>query len=146
MQKVKRKKVNQAIEMLWTHRQDELKKKSKLERAEKLENIQAQCRVVQNYKRHDQYLRGLSKHRILRELKSHVNKKNWSSVKNLILLLLQSSSDIEPLIWRYSFILTLYSNIDNLSNIFQFFKACVGSQYSDTNAILKNILLLQQKK
>ncbi|XP_076752209.1 uncharacterized protein LOC143424184 [Xylocopa sonorina] len=146
MQKIKRKKVNQAIEALRIHRQDELKKHSKLEKAEKSESIHAHCKVVHNYKRHEQYFRGLSKHRILCEIKSHINKRNWDTVKNLLLLLLQSSSDIEPLIWRYIFILTLYSNIDNLSNIFQFFKTCVGSQHSDTNIILRNILLLPQNK
>lgn len=117
-----------------------------MEKIKKLQNVDTQCKIIHYYKKSErQYPISFSRHRILSEIKSYINKKDWIKAKNLFLLLLESSIDIEPLIWRYSFILTLYSNIDNLSNIFQFFNMCIGNLHSDKNVILKNILLLQHK-
>ncbi|KZC11578.1 hypothetical protein WN55_02860 [Dufourea novaeangliae] len=79
-------------------------------------------------------------------MKSHVVQRNWSKVRNLLLLLLRLSTDIEPLMWRYSFILTLYGNIDNLFNVSEFFRMCIGSLDSDKAMILKHLLLLSCNK
>ncbi|XP_073967738.1 uncharacterized protein [Bombus fervidus] len=146
MEKVKKIKVNQAIELLWLNKKDAQKKKTNGYKIEKSLNIHAQCKIMHHYKKSKrQHPVSSSKYRILSEIKSHTTKKNWSKVKNLFLLLLNFSIDIEPLIWRYSLILSLYSNIDNLSNISQLFETCIGASHSDKNLILKNLLLLRHK-
>ncbi|XP_017752759.1 PREDICTED: uncharacterized protein LOC108545576, partial [Eufriesea mexicana] len=142
MRKIRKSKVNEAIEVLWLNKRNGMKKKMKEEEVEKSQD--AQCKIIYHYKQNERsYPISFSKYKILSQIKSHMNKKHWNKAKKLLLLLLYSSTDIEPLIWRYCFILTLYSNIDNLSNIFQFFKMCIGSSDSDRNLILKNILLLE---
>ncbi|CAK9813553.1 hypothetical protein ANTPLA_LOCUS7886 [Anthophora plagiata] len=147
MQKIRRAKVNQAIELLWINRKEELKGKIKIEKMEKVKHVCSQCNGTHYHRRREKQLAvGFSSHTILSYIKTHANKRNWNKVKNLLLLLIHFSTDIEPLVWRYSFILTLYSNIDNLFNIVQFFKLCIGSLNSDTNLILKNLLLLQHNK
>ncbi|XP_029038889.1 uncharacterized protein LOC114874103 [Osmia bicornis bicornis] len=147
MQKIKREKVNQAIELLWSQKGDEARRNSKLQEAEKSQEMSAQCKIMHCYKKSErQYSTSFSKHRILSEMKSHVIQKNWSTVRNLFLLLLHLSIDLEPLMWRYIFILTLYSNIDNLSNISQLLKMCIGCLDSDRDLILRNLLLVSACK
>ncbi|XP_076391492.1 uncharacterized protein LOC100883514 [Megachile rotundata] len=147
MQKIRREKVNQAIELLWSEKQERTTRKRKIEEAEKAQDVSAQCKIMHCYKRSErQYSMCFSKHRILSEMKSHVTQKNWSTVRNLFLLLLHFSIDLEPLIWRYNFILTLYSNIDNLSNVSQFFQMCIGCLHSDRDLMLQNLLLLSHNK
>ncbi|XP_017881572.1 uncharacterized protein LOC108625799 isoform X2 [Ceratina calcarata] len=143
MLKIKRKIVNQAIDDLWISKRDGLKKEVKMKKEEKLD-VETHCKIACCYKRSEiQEPKVVLKHNILSEIRLHINQKDWNAVKNLLLVLLHNSTDIEPLIWRYTFILTLYSNIDNLSNVVQFFKSCIGCQHSDTNLILKDILLSQ---
>ena len=147
MKKIRREKVNQAIELLWLNKKDGEKTKTEIEEVEQSRQIHAQCKIMHCYKKGGrQHSTGFSKHTILSEMKSHVSHRDWSKVRNLFLLLLHLSTDIEPLIWRYGLILTLYSNVDNLYNISQFFKMCIGSLHSDRDLLLKNFLLFSHHK
>ena len=135
----------EAIEFLWLNK-NMSEKKANVRKIQKSQNSHNQCKIIHYYKRsRRQHPISSSKYRILSEIKSHVNKKNWSKVKNLLLLLLNFSNDIEPLLWRYCLIFTLYGHVDNLANVFQFFEMCIGSIHSDKNVILKNILYLDDK-
>lgn len=122
-------------------------RKNEIEEDEQLRQIRSQCKIMHHYRTYRrQHSVGFSKHTILSEMKSHIIHRDWSKVRNLFLLLLHSSTDIEPLIWRYALILTLYSNIDNLYNVSEFFNMCIGSLDSDRNLLLKNLLLFSHNE
>ncbi|XP_076172277.1 uncharacterized protein LOC143149087 [Ptiloglossa arizonensis] len=146
MQKIGRKKVNEAIELLQLNRKSEDERKTEIEDS-KLRQISEQCQIVHHYKRSRRHhSTSFSKQTILSEMKSHIIHRDWDKVRNLLLLLLHSSTDIEPLIWRYCFILTLYSNVDNLYNITHLFRLCIGNLDSNRDMVLKNMLLLSHHK
>ncbi|XP_076243359.1 uncharacterized protein LOC143184781 [Calliopsis andreniformis] len=146
MPKIKREKVNEAIEMLWQNKRDKQRRKNEVEEEKQLTQIHSQCKITHHKKHRRQHPISFSKQTILSEMKSHMIHRDWSKVKNLFLLLLHSSTEIEPLIWRYGLILTLYSNIDNIDNISQFFNMCIGSRDTDKDLLLKNFLLFSRHK
>lgn len=137
--KVKNKSVNQAIQVLQSSKEHGKDGKNDAE----TEKIGSQCNVMHFFKRKKkQQFTCFSKNLILSEIKSHIASRDWRQTRNLLLSLLYSSTDIEPTIWRYAFIIALYSSTNSSSSVTQFLESCIGSQHSEVNMILRNLLLL----
>lgn len=150
--KLKKRAVFQAMEELGIceKKKDESKKSPEFQIIEIPPDVEAQCKIARCYKRNAirHCFKGATKNSILSEIRSRIHQRNWNAVKDLLLLLLPSTSaNIEPLIWHYCLILALYSgNTGNISNVFNFFELCAGSEKSVTIAILRNILSLNKNK
>lgn len=133
---IKRDSVKRAIELLEPNQ-----KEKQTPDTESSRRVNCHCKIPQKTKQ--QPITSFSKNLVLTELRSQVARRNWSLSKSLFLLLLRRSVDIEPLIWRYAFIISLYGNSDSFSNITQFLETCVGTRQNET--VLRNLLLLTEK-
>lgn len=142
MRTVSRKNLNRAI--------DYLKSTNEVDESEKSQNnalhrIESHCKVPLAFKRRTPPITSFSKNLILTELKSHLVRRDWNQLKPLFLSLLHRCTDLEPLIWRYLFVISLYSSNDNLSQVEKFFETCIGSQSEETSEILRNFLILSDE-
>lgn len=98
-----------------------------------------------NRKRKRIPLVGFSKSLALSEMQSYVARQDWKHALNLLPTLLEYPTEVEPLVWKYMFIILLHSN--DPSHLRQFFEQCIGSRSSGVNrTLLKRLLLLPLKE
>jgi len=86
---------------------------------------------------------GFSKSIALLEMQSYVARQDWKHASNLLFELLEYPIELEPLIWRYLFIILLHVN-DPL-HLHKFFEQCVISENLN-NGLLEKLLLLPSKE
>jgi len=98
------------------------------------------CKRFQGDKKNKTSLIGFSKSLALLEMQSYIAHQDWKHALNLFPKLLEYPVELEPLIWRYAFIILLHTN-DPL-HLHQFFKQCIGSQSSNNSILLEKLLLL----
>ncbi|EGI67464.1 PREDICTED: uncharacterized protein LOC105144104 [Acromyrmex echinatior] len=98
------------------------------------------CKRFQGSKRSRTALVGFSKNLALLEMQSYIARQDWKHALNLFPRLLECPIELEPLIWRYAFIILLHTN-DPL-HLHQFFSQCIGSHSSNNSILLEKLLLL----
>ncbi|KYQ49487.1 hypothetical protein ALC60_11416 [Trachymyrmex zeteki] len=98
------------------------------------------CKRFQGDKRSRTSLVGFSKNLALLEMQSYIARQDWKHALNLFPRLLECPVELEPLIWRYAFIILLHTN-DPL-HLHQFFNQCIGSHNSNNSTLLEKLLLL----
>jgi len=98
------------------------------------------CKKFQGDKKNKTSFVGFSKSLALLEMQSYIARQDWKHASNLFPRLLEYPVELEPLIWRYAFIILLHTN--DPSHLHQFFKRCIGSQSSNNNILLEKLLLL----
>lgn len=86
---------------------------------------------------------GFSKSLILLKMQSYIARQDWKHALNLFPRLLECPIELEPLIWRYAFIILLHTN--NPLHLHQFFEQCIGNQSSNNSILLEKLLLLPLK-
>ncbi|XP_011860632.1 PREDICTED: uncharacterized protein LOC105557866 [Vollenhovia emeryi] len=85
---------------------------------------------------------GFSKSLALLEMRSYIARQDWKHALNLFLRLVEYPVELEPLIWRYAFIILLHTN--DTSHLHRFFEQCIGS-HSNNSALLEKLLSLPLK-
>jgi len=87
---------------------------------------------------------GFSKSLVLSEMQSYIARQDWRHASHLFFKLLECPVELEPLIWRYAFIILLHMN--DSSHLCQFLEQCIGSHSSNNSTLLKRLLLLPLKE
>lgn len=101
------------------------------------------CKRFQGDKKSRTSVVGFSKSLTLSEMQSYIIRQDWKHALNLFPRLLECPVELEPLIWRYAFIILLHTN--DPSHLHQFFEQCIGSQSSNNSTLLEKFLLLPRK-
>jgi len=96
------------------------------------------CKKFQGDKKRAAFV-GFSKNLALLEMQSYIAHQDWKHALNLFPRLLECPVELEPLIWRYAFIILLHTN-DPL-HLHQFFSQCIGHS-SNNSTLLEKLLLL----
>lgn len=77
-------------------------------------------------------------------MQSYVAHQDWKHALNLLPKLLEYSIEVEPLVWRYVFIILLHVN--DPSHLRQFIEQCMGSRSLNNSAFLRRLLLLPMRE
>lgn len=101
------------------------------------------CKSFQN-RRSRTSLVGFSKSLALSEMQSYVSRQDWKNVLSLFPRLLEYPVELEPLVWRYLFIILLHTN--DPSHLQQFFEQCIGNHNLDNEIFLRRLLSLPFKE
>lgn len=89
---------------------------------------------------------GFSKSLFTLEIRSHLVTQNWDLIQCLFPFLIDYTSEIECLMWRYALIILLYSPNSDSSNLQQFLELCIGNnQGLNHKKDLERLLLLQNR-
>lgn len=98
------------------------------------------CKSFQGGRRGRTSSVGFSKSLALSEMQSYIARQDWKHALNLFSRLLEYPVELEPLVWRYAFIILLHTN--DPSNLRQFFEQCIGNHSSDNSILLRRLLSL----
>jgi len=115
------------------------KEKNRSKNDKKINNskIIQYCKSFGNTKKR---ISGFSKSIALLEMQSYIARQDWKHASKLLLELLEYPIELEPLVWRYLFIILLHIN-DSL-HLQQFFEQLVTSTTDSQN--LNNGLFLEK--
>lgn len=102
------------------------------------------CKSFQGSRRSRTSLVGFSKSLALSEMQSYITHQDWKHALSLFPRLLEYPIELEPLVWRYAFIILLHMN--DPSHLRQFFEQCIGNHSSDNRILLERLLTLPLKK
>lgn len=102
------------------------------------------CKSFQGSRRSRTSLVGFSKSLALSEMQSYITHQDWKHALSLFPKLLEYPIELEPLVWRYAFIILLHMN--DPSHLRQFFKQCIGNHSSDNRIMLERLLTLPLKE
>lgn len=97
------------------------------------------CKKFQGDRKSRTSVVGFSKSLVLSEMQSYIARQDWKHALNLFPRLLECPVELEPLIWRYAFIILLHAN--DPSHLQQFFEQCIGNQSSNNGVLLEKLLL-----
>ncbi|XP_032663838.1 uncharacterized protein LOC116840778 [Odontomachus brunneus] len=109
--------------------------------------IALHCNSSQNSKKKRRVsVVGFSRSLALSEMQMYIARQDWKHALNLFPRLLEYSNDIEPLVWKYAFIILLHMN--DPSHLRDFLEQCAGTHSSNSSILLERLLLLplQEKK
>lgn len=141
--KITRSNVKRAVELIMKHDADK-KRERDAEEARTNDRKSHYCKRFQFGGRGRTSLVGFSKSLALSEMQSYIARQDWKSALKLFPRLLEYPVELEPLVWRYAFIILLHTN--NPSHLQQFFRLCIGTQTSDNGILLKRLLSLPLEK
>lgn len=82
---------------------------------------------------------GFSKSLALSEMRMYIARQDWKHALNLFPILLEYPNEIEPLVWKYAFIILLHMN--DPSHLREFFEQCAGTHGSNSSILLEKLLL-----
>lgn len=128
--------VKRAVKLITKHNADK-KRRRDAEEARANDRKAQYCKRFEDGGRGRTSLVAFSKSLALSEMQSYIARQDWKSALKLFPRLLEYPIELEPLIWRYAFIILLHTN-DPL-HLQQFFKQCIGTK---SNGILLERLLL----
>lgn len=83
---------------------------------------------------------GFSKSLTLSEMQMYIARQDWKHALNLFPTLLEYPNEVEPLVWKYAFIILLHMN--DPSYLCEFFEQCAGTHSSSSSILLERLLLL----
>ncbi|XP_011142895.1 uncharacterized protein LOC105185255 [Harpegnathos saltator] len=83
---------------------------------------------------------GFSKSLALSEMQLYIARQDWKHAIHLLPTLLEYSNEIEPLVWKYMFIIVLHMN--DSSHLREFFEQCAGIHGSSISIFLERLLSL----
>lgn len=121
----------------------ERKRRRNMEEITNDDKIAHYCKKFQGDRKSRTSFVGFSKCLALVEMQSYTARQDWKRALNLFPRLLECPVELEPLIWRYAFIILLHMN--DSSYLHQFFKQCIGNQSSNNGILLEKLLLLPLK-
>lgn len=102
------------------------------------------CKSFQYSRRNRTSLVGFSKSLALSEMQSYINRQDWKHALSLFPRLLEYPIELEPIVWRYAFIILLH--ISDPSHLQQFFEQCIGNHNLDNGIFLRKLLSLPLKE
>ncbi|KYN50064.1 hypothetical protein ALC62_00092 [Cyphomyrmex costatus] len=140
VRKITKSNVDKAIQFITKHNMK--RKRRRNMEAINDDKVNHYCKKFQSNKRSRTLLTGFSKSLALLEMQSYVTRQDWKQALNLFRLL-ECPIELEPLIWRYAFIILLHTN--NPLHLQQFFNQCIGSQSLNNSTLLEKLLLLPLK-
>lgn len=80
---------------------------------------------------------------VLSEMRSCLIQRNWIHLRELLLLLLDGSNEVQPMVWRYMLLILLHSpEYSNSINLHNFFEMCIGDQSNKDRNFLKRLFSL----
>ncbi|KAL6438167.1 hypothetical protein ACFW04_004409 [Cataglyphis niger] len=138
--KIRKSNVEKAIKMITKRSNDKKRRKDMEEMADRKTHY---CKSFQGSKRRTSLV-GFSKSLALSEMQSYITRQDWQHALSLFPRLLEYPIELEPLVWRYAFIILLHTN--DPSHLRQFFKQCIGNHSSDNRIMLERLLTLPLKK
>lgn len=121
----------------------ERKKRKSMEEVVNDQKITYYCKRFTGNEKSRTSLVGFSKSLALSKMQSYIAHQDWKHALNLFPRLLEYPVELEPLIWRYAFIILLHTN--DPSNLQRFFEQCIGSQSLNNSTLLEKLLLLPLK-
>lgn len=83
---------------------------------------------------------GFSKSLALSEMQMYIEHQDWKHALNLFPTLLEYPNEVEPLVWKYAFIILLHTN--DPSYLCEFFEQCAGTYSSNSSILLERLLSL----
>ena len=96
--------------------------------ADKYERMAKYCTSsINTIKRRNACVAGFSQSFATSQVRSCIMQHEWINLQRLILLLLDCSSDKEPLLWRIALTAFINSPKSSAVNLQQFFEECIGS-------------------
>ncbi|XP_014483847.1 PREDICTED: uncharacterized protein LOC106749182 [Dinoponera quadriceps] len=99
------------------------------------------CKSFQNNKKKRRMsIVGFSKSLALSEMQMYIARQDWKHALNLFPKLLEYPNDLEPLVWKYAFIILLHMN--DPSHLCEFFEQCIGTHSSCNSILLEKLLSL----
>lgn len=135
--KIRKSSVEKALTMI----KRKVDKKRRKDMTEIAKDRQAHyCKSFQGGRRNRTSLVGFSKSLALSEMQSYINRQDWIHALNLLPRLLEYPIELEPLVWRYMFIILLHTN--DPSHLRQFFEQCIGNYNLDNGILLRRLLSL----
>lgn len=135
--KIRKSSVEKALTMI----KRKVDKKRRKDMTEIAKDRQAHyCKSFQGGRRSRTSLVGFSKSLALSEMQSYINRQDWIHALNLLPRLLEYPIELEPLVWRYMFIILLHTN--DPSHLRQFFEQCIGNYNLDNGILLRRLLSL----
>ncbi|XP_072757318.1 uncharacterized protein [Anoplolepis gracilipes] len=135
--KIRKSSVEKALTMI----KRKVDKKRRKDMTEIAKDRQAHyCKSFQGGRRNRTSLVGFSKSLALSEMQSYINRQDWIHALNLLPRLLEYPVELEPLVWRYMFIILLHTN--DPSHLRQFFEQCIGNYNLDNGILLRRLLSL----
>ncbi|XP_029680572.1 uncharacterized protein LOC115246102 [Formica exsecta] len=140
--KIRKSNVEKAIQMITKRNYDKKRRKNMEEIAN--DRKTHYCKSFQSSRRSRTSLVGFSKSLALSEMQSYITRQDWNHALNLFPRLLEYPIELEPLIWRYAFIILLHTN--DPSHLRQFFEQCVGNHSLDNRILLERLLSLPLKE
>ncbi|XP_029163702.1 uncharacterized protein LOC114935127 [Nylanderia fulva] len=141
--KITKSNVKRAVKLIAKHKTDK-KRRRDAEEVRANDRKAHYCKRFQDGRRGRTSLVGFSKSLALSEMQSYIARQDWKSALKLFPKLLEYPVELEPLIWRYAFIILLHTN-DPL-HLQQFLEQCIGTQSSDNEVLLRRLLLLPLEK
>jgi hypothetical protein len=118
-------------------------KKNRSRNNEKLNNSKV-IQYCKNFGDTKKRISGFSKSIALLEMQSYIARQDWKHALNLLFELFEYPIELEPLVWRYLFIILLHAN--DPSHLQKFFEQCVLSENLNNGLLLEKLLLLPSKE
>ncbi|XP_011630057.1 uncharacterized protein LOC105422400 isoform X2 [Pogonomyrmex barbatus] len=138
--KIARSNVDMALDLV-------IKRNVEKGRSGNAERVSNDCKLTHKRFRSDRMIEtsvvGFSKSLVLLEMRSYISRQDWKHALRLFPRLLEYPVELEPLIWRYAFIILLHTN--DPSHLCRFFERCIGNLNSSNSALLKKLLSLPLK-
>jgi len=139
--KIRKSNVDKAIKLIMKHNMERKRPRNVGDTND--QKVAYCCKRFQSSKKSRTSVVGFSKSLALSEMQSYIAHQDWKHALNLFPRLLECPVELEPLIWRYMFIILLHTN--DSSHLHQFFERCIGSQSSNNSALLKKVTVITSK-
>ncbi|EZA48973.1 hypothetical protein DMN91_011396 [Ooceraea biroi] len=138
--KIRKYNVAKALELITKHRIEAKRKGKDNGKALNDHKVAYYCNSFQDKKKRTT---GFSKSIVLLEMQSYIARQDWKHALHLFPKLLECCVELEPLVWRYMFLILLHVN--NPLHLQDFFERCVGNRSSNNGALLERLLSLPKE-
>ena len=123
-------------------------RRRKQDDTDKYETIAKRCTLTARLKkRRNSCVVGFSQSFATFQMRSCIARHDWINLQRLFPLLLDYSTDKEPLIWRYALAIFLNSSESSAAHILQFLEKCMGCtdnmESDEPSQFLQRLLTLQ---
>lgn len=141
--RIRKSSIEKAAELISKHRSDERKRSRDDAKILSDRKIVYRCKNFDDSKKRRTSTVGFSKSLALLEMQTYIARQDWKHASNLLPTFLEYPVELEPIVWRYIFIILMHSN--DSSHLHRFLQQCVGGRGLNDGVLLERLLLLENE-
>lgn len=120
------------------------KKRNRKEESERYRETHCSTIAIEEKIKFDFMELGFRKRYALTEMRNALANQDWTSLQQMFGYLFESSY-VEPIVWRYAFLIFLCSPVSDQSHLQEFIEMCLGFNVVENGILLEQLFSLQER-